>query len=66
MATNLRPQKLNDAYHQDLLENQQVPGSVALKKQLNELNVSWEEAKNFANDRKKWNDIISKYCKNIT
>ena len=37
-----------------------------VKKQLNELNVSWEEAKNVANDRKKWNNIISKYCKNIT
>ena len=37
-----------------------------VKKQLSELNISWEEAKNVANDRKKWNDIINKYCKNIT
>ena len=37
-----------------------------VKRQLSELNVSWEEAKNVANDRKKWNDIVSKFCKNIT
>ena len=35
-----------------------------VKKQLEKLNVTYQEAKYIATDRKKWNQIINRWCKN--